>query len=439
MFSRRDMLAVSAAGAVMTASAVHAASFGNPDQPPQGAINAKGPGNLRDPGPQNEALGNQFPSAQFPPATDVGGMPIDWASFNNAPKRVQNGGWARQVTQADFAISDTITGVNMRLTAGGIRELHWHQASEWAIMTYGSCRVTVLDAVGRPYVADVNEGDLWYFPAGQPHSLQGLGPDGCEFVICFDDGNASEFNTLLVTDWFAHTPPEVLAKNFGVPAQTFARIPLQDLWIFQGTLPGDLASDRASVGKAENVPPHPFIFRLGSSTPAKENKGGDVRIADSSNFIVSTTIAAALVTVRPGGIREMHWHPNADEWQYYLKGKATHDGVQYRPERQDHGLQSWRHRLRQAQSRALRRECRRHGHAVYRGLQGFALSRGFSVQLADAHAAGAGCPASQCGRGDHREMAGQRPGRHAQRVDRGSRAVRSKAARIEPESRVRTQ
>ena len=115
MFSRRDMLAVSAAGAVMTAGAAHAASFGNPDQPPQGAVNAKGPGNLRDPGPQNEAIGSQFPSAKFPPATDVGGMPMDWASFNNAPKRVQNGGWARQVTQKDFAISDTITGVNMRL------------------------------------------------------------------------------------------------------------------------------------------------------------------------------------------------------------------------------------------------------------------------------------------------------------------------------------
>ena len=64
-------------------------------------------------------------------------------------------------------------------------------------------------------VADVKEGDLWYFPAGLPHSLQGLDPDGCEFVIAFDNGNSSEFNTLLVTDWLAHTPPEVLAKNFG--------------------------------------------------------------------------------------------------------------------------------------------------------------------------------------------------------------------------------
>src|SRR6201996_5644627 len=105
MFSRRDVLAVSAAGAVVTAGAAKGASFGNPDLPPQGAINAKGPGNLRDPGPQSEALAQQFPSAQFPPATDVGGMPMDWASFNNAPKRIQNGGWARPVTVEGFAIS----------------------------------------------------------------------------------------------------------------------------------------------------------------------------------------------------------------------------------------------------------------------------------------------------------------------------------------------
>ncbi len=103
MFSRRDMLAVPAAGAVVTAGAARVASFGNPDLPPQGAVNARGPGNLSDPGPQIKAIGSQFPSAQLPPATDVGGMPMDWASFNNAPKRVQNGGWARQVTQADFA------------------------------------------------------------------------------------------------------------------------------------------------------------------------------------------------------------------------------------------------------------------------------------------------------------------------------------------------
>ena len=307
MISRREMLAATAAGAAMTAATTHAASFGNPDEPPQGAINAKNPGSVTDPGPQNPAVAGQFPSAVSPPPTDVGSLQMDWASFNNSPRRIQDGGWARQVTQSTFPISDTISGVNMRLSAGGIRELHWHQAAEWAFMTYGNCRVTVLDTNGRPYVADVKEGDIWYFPAGYPHSLQGLGPDGCEFVICFDNGAASEFNTLLVTDWFIHTPPSVLAKNFGVPAETFAKMPLHDLWIFQGKVPGELSAvKKAMTGKA-GAPPYPFTFSLGSSAPVSETKSGKVQIADSNNFKVSTTIAATLITMQPGALRQMHW------------------------------------------------------------------------------------------------------------------------------------
>ena len=120
-------------------------------------------------------------------------------------------------------------------------------------MTYGHCRVTVIDPLGRPHVADVKEGDIWYFPAGYPHSLQGLGPDGCEFVICFDDGAASEFNTLLVTDWFAHTPPAVLAEN-SVPAETFAKTPLNDLWIFQGKVPGAACSEGNDWKRGDTAP-----------------------------------------------------------------------------------------------------------------------------------------------------------------------------------------
>jgi oxalate decarboxylase len=297
-------------------------AYGNPDDPPQGAINGVNPRSAIDPGPQNPAIRDQFPSAFSPPATDVGSMPLSWASFNNAPRRIQNGGWAREVTQSDFAQADTISGVNMRLTAGGIREMHWHQFAEWAYMTYGSCRITILDEKGRPYIADVNEGDLWYFPAGLPHSLQGIGTDGCEFLICFDDGKASEFSTLLVTEWFTHTPPAILGNNFGVPPETFAKIPLRDLYIFQGDLPGSLEADRASVS-GRGAPPHPFTFSLGSMAPSRETKGGIVQIADSTNFTVATTVAAALLTIRPGAMREMHWHPNADEWQYWIKDKGT--------------------------------------------------------------------------------------------------------------------
>lgn len=325
--TRRGVLAAGglAAGGLMAAgAAAQAASYGNPDEPPQGAVNTTGnPASVSDPGPQNPAIASQFPDAFSPPPTDVGDMPMFWASFNNAPRRIQNGGWARQVTQADFAIATEISGVDMRLTRGGIREMHWHQAAEWAFVTHGAVRVTTIDGEGRANVEDIGEGGLWYFPAGLPHSLQGIGEDGAEFILCFDNGAASEYNTLLINEWFAHTPPEVLGLNFGVPPETFARIPLHDLYIFQGAMPGPLAQDQAQAQKGTGPMPNPSTFALSALPPVKKTKGGEVRIADSSNFKASTTIAAALVRVHPGGMREMHWHPNADEWQYYVSGQAS--------------------------------------------------------------------------------------------------------------------
>jgi oxalate decarboxylase len=315
---RRGFL--SAASLVGLAGAAHAATFGNPDRPPEGAVNARNASSLSDPGPKNPALASQFPDFQNPPATDINGMALFWASFNNAHKRIQNGGWAREVTQDDFAISEDISGVNMRLSAGGVREMHWHQQAEWALMITGNCRITTLDEQGRPTVEDVQAGDLWYFPPGLPHSLQGLGPDGAEFILAFDNGRSSEFNTLLVTDWLAHTPPEVLEKNFGVPADSFKNIPLDNLWIFQGDIPPALSVDQQAarvVPGAEKV-----IFRLSRSKPVRSTKGGTVHVADSSNFPISKTVAAALETIHPGGLREMHWHPNADEWAMVLKGRG---------------------------------------------------------------------------------------------------------------------
>lgn len=47
--------------------------------------------------------------------------------------------------------------------------------------------------------------------AGIPHSIEGLGPDGCEFLLVFDDGSFDEDNTFLISDWFKHTPVDVLA------------------------------------------------------------------------------------------------------------------------------------------------------------------------------------------------------------------------------------
>jgi oxalate decarboxylase len=275
-----------------------------------------------DPGPANSPLDAQNPDSTWPPATDSKSLvPTFKYPFSFANKRAYEGGWSREVTARELPVSRSMAGVNMRLTAGGVRELHWHTAGEWAIMLYGSARLTAIDKDGKSYVTDVKQNDLWFFPSGIPHSIQGLEPDGCEFLLVFDDGNFSESETVLLSDALAHLPPEVLSKNFGVPESALKTLTRQELFIFQTEVPGALEADqRAAAGGLERTPVD-FAFRTMEVPPTKVTKGGEVRIVDSTAFKVSTT-AMAMVTVHPGGLRELHWHPNADEWQYYIAGKG---------------------------------------------------------------------------------------------------------------------
>jgi oxalate decarboxylase len=272
-------------------------------------------------GPRNIPLERENPDLLASPATDGGTIPNLKFSFAAARNRLTTGGWAREVTVRELPISTTMAGVNMRLKPGGIRELHWHKEAEWAYMLAGHARITAVDAQGRNFVDDVGVGDLWNFPAGIPHSIQGL-EEGCEFLLVFDDGNFSENETFLISDWFAHTPRDVLAQNFGVSEAALANLP-QDVertrWIFAGEVPGPLASDivKSPAGKVSVT----YSHRLLAQEPIKV-AGGQVRIVDSSNFPAATTIAAALVEIEPGAIRELHWHPNTDEWQYYISGRG---------------------------------------------------------------------------------------------------------------------
>jgi oxalate decarboxylase len=275
-----------------------------------------------DPGQENKPLLAENPNSNTPPPTDHGDVVPIWYSFDLVKKRLGEGGWTHEVTQRVLPSSKDIAGVNMRLTAGSYREMHWHTADEWAYVLYGNARVTVMNPDGTMFIGDVSEGDLWIFPAGFPHSIQGLGPDGTEFLLVFNQGNFSEDGTMLLSEWVAHTPPEVLAKNTGLDKSVFAKTPGAPLYIFPGNLPNSLEQDKAEIGGEEVASKYQYTFRLKSMEPTKSSQGGEVRVVDSRNFPTSKNIAAALVILKPGGMRELHWHPTASEWQFYIAGKG---------------------------------------------------------------------------------------------------------------------
>ena len=296
ILSRRRLLE----GAVVSTAGLAAMTGIAEAEEPQGAVSKPAPQ------PAGAAAPANFGPFRFPLGSQLG--------------KVLEGGWAKEATVAEFPISEGVAGVLMSLTPGGLRELHWHaNAAEWAYIISGHCRTTVFDPSGRSEVLDFGPGDVWYFPRGHGHSLQGIGPEDCLFILAFDNGHFSEFGTFSVSDWVGHTPAPVLQKNFGLPAETFANFPKREVYIAQGAIPGPLALDPAPGTADTTVLTH--RYPLLSQKP-KVFSGGTFRFVSSKEFPISTTMTGALLTLTPGSLRELHWHPNANEWQYYVKGRA---------------------------------------------------------------------------------------------------------------------
>src|SRR5258708_555284 len=159
--SRRDMLGAAAAGG-MGAADTWTGTFG--EGTPQF-------------GPTPAPLaGAELPSFRF----RLGAVaPKSW-----------DGGWAKEATVVDFPVSQALAGVLMSLVPGGLRELHWHaNAAEWAYVIKGQCRVTTINPQGQPQIVDFNAGDVWYFPRGFGHSIQGIGSHAPLFLLVFHNAS----------------------------------------------------------------------------------------------------------------------------------------------------------------------------------------------------------------------------------------------------------
>src|SRR5437763_15512085 len=179
------------------------------------------------------------PRAHAEPGPGEAAQPMANFKFDLESEKgwVGEAGSAKEATVAEFPVSQSIAGVSMRLQPGAIRELHWHSlAAEWAYMLEGRCRATVISPNGQSEIADFGPGDPWYFPRGHGHALQGMGPGECHFILGFDNGHFSEYGTFSITDWIAHTPPDVLSRSLGLPAAAFEKFPKKEVYIGPGKI-----------------------------------------------------------------------------------------------------------------------------------------------------------------------------------------------------------
>lgn len=147
----------------------------------------------------------------------------------------------------------------------------------------------------------------------------------------------------------SHIPKEVIAKNFQTSIAAWDHIPEHELYIIPSSTSSYFkfisptngcglappADDQQPPVSPHGTTPNPFTFEF-SKVQATQVPGGTSKIVDSRTFKVSTSIAAAEVTVEPGAMRELHvslllpfvptllikpllqWHPLQDEWAYFM-------------------------------------------------------------------------------------------------------------------------
>lgn len=241
--------------------------------------------------------------------------------LERAEPRVGAGGTTRGASVRQFPASIGIAGVSMRLEPGAMRELHWHaNAAEWAYVVSGRCRTTVLHPNGIAATDTFGPGDVWYFPRGWGHSIQGIGPGECHFILIFDNGDFSEDHTFSITDWLSRTPRDLVAQSLGIPNSELSKLPPNEAYFVRGPAPDERSADAQLRPNPELVTPH--RYPLLAQQPRLIPGGGTQRTVGVDEFPISTTMAGSLLEILPGATRELHWHPGADEWQYYLEGTA---------------------------------------------------------------------------------------------------------------------
>ncbi|PVH85362.1 Bicupin, oxalate decarboxylase/oxidase [Cadophora sp. DSE1049] len=284
----------------------------------------RGEGGQTDPGARSYAYEKLNPDVYAPPGTDSGAVPNAQWPMGLSHNRFGTGkqsGYARQQNSQQLPAATDFAGVDMRLAPGAYREMHWHTANEWSLIMKGSVRLSAVNEKGESFIDDVGAGDVWFFPAGVPHSIQAL-DEGVEFLLVFDDGSFSEDATFFVTEMFLQNPKEVLSKNLEAPISAFDQIPQDELYIFDGTPAPANISAQNQTGPAGILSYNESYTYHWSQQKPYVVPGGSVKIIDTTTFPIAKDFASALVTIKPGAMREMHWHLTSDEWNFFLQGSA---------------------------------------------------------------------------------------------------------------------
>ena len=248
-------------------------------------------------------------------------LPTFKFALERSQGRVTGESIAKEASVTQLPISKGIAGVSMTLAPGDMRELHWHAtAAEWAFVDRGRVRTTVLSPGGFSETNDFEPGDVWYFPRGHGHMLRMLGERAMPLRAHVRQRLFLGVRHLQHQRLDRAHPEAAVGEELRPAAIDLRWVPHARSVSAHGAVP----PQRAAPALAGPRPgPRTHKYRLLADQPRVDNRGGRLWVLDSTRFPISKTMTGAILELEAGAMRELHWHPTADEWQYVFQGQVS--------------------------------------------------------------------------------------------------------------------
>jgi len=164
--------------------------------------------------------------------------------------------------------------------------------------------------------AEPTVGDIWNFPSSWGHTIQAVDPNiGCKMILFFDYPMKPTMNDLGISGIMTAFPIDVISENLGgIPEDIIKTWPKESTPLQQGTMPPP------PLAKSRNPIPNPPLTSVYDGFCDDAGVGGYLLGVRKENFPGATTMSGGFMHMTANTMRDIHWHPDADEMQYVLNG-----------------------------------------------------------------------------------------------------------------------
>jgi oxalate decarboxylase len=230
------------------------------------------------------------------------------------PQFCNEAGSKTSANQSNFPILERLSVYRLVINEGCFREPHWHaNADELAYCLRGEALVTIFASGNQHSQFTISEGEMFFVPSGQLHSIENVGRGSAEFVICFSHELPEDFG---LSGFAGCLTPSVLGNTWGLPAAEVAGVSRSPMDIQFGRDAGAAAVPEAAAFVS------PYKFAIESRAPLLSAPAGSAIVARRDTWAALRRQAMYSLRLNGIGMREPHWHPETAELGYVHTGRA---------------------------------------------------------------------------------------------------------------------